>query len=342
MTRTGVFTAVERKRAGPALGWAMFLTLLMGSGASAAMLLNPSFEATHHGIPYERLLPDNWRNQDGPSFYWYCYNLWHTDGTWSVALFSQKKLPITRGTYQSIFQEDYVDLTGIGTIKFDVELTSSVPFEHFEASFLVDRVPLWSQRVGGVYLDQEVNVAGMVGRHRIEMRITALDTGTFGATYWTVWDNLRLIEGQLTIPAVVDLDPNTLNLASNGNWITCYIELGQDESGKIYDVSTIDGATVALKCGDRSVPAYIGNQGWATAAANTDNVADFDGDGILERMVKFDRAAVQALVQPPEATTVLIQGKLAGGTLASSKLINGISLEGKAAIRVLDNKAQKP
>jgi hypothetical protein len=159
----------------------------------------------------------------------------------------------------------------------------------------------------------------------------------------TQWDNIRLIEGQPTIPAIVDLDPSTLNPASNGNWITCYIELGKDESGKPYDVSAIDGASVTLSCGDTDIHACTtGDQGWATAAANAANVADFDGDGILERMVKFDRAAVQALVQPPEPTTVSIQGKLTNGALTNGILTNGILLEGKAVIRVLDNKAKKP
>lgn len=345
MTRTGVLTAVERRRAGPALGWVMILILLMGSGVSAVEVLNPSFETTTG--TYYRPLPRNWFHLDEPSsFNSYCSNSWKTNGTLSAGLFSLMKKPVTRGKYQNFFQES-VDLTGIATIKFDVRLavlppppTYSGPFEHFEAFFLVDGVPLWSQRVGGVYLDQEVNVAGMGGSrtidghtlygHKIEMRITALDTGTFGAAYWTQWDNIRLIEGQPTIPAVVDLDPGTLNPASNGNWITCYIELGQDELGKAYDVNTIDGATVTLNNNDHAVPAYLGNQGWATAQGSAANVADFDGDGILERMVKFDRAAVQAIVQPPEAT-VSIKGKLT----------NGILFEGTAVIRVLDNKAKK-
>lgn len=346
---------------------AMLLTLLMGSGAAAAEILNPSFETTFYVVG-KGLLPVSWQREgDTSSFNAYCSSSsslpssWKTDGAMSAGVFSLKDRPVSPGRYLSFFQ-DYVDLTGIATIKFDVRLsvlpfTYTGPFEHFEASFLVDGVPLWRQTVGGLYLDQEVSVAGLgAGRvvdgwvipgHKIEMRITALDSGTFNAAYWTQWDNLRLIEGQPTIPAVVTLEPGTLNPASNGKWITCYIELGQDEAGRAYDVSAIDGASVTLTCGETDIHACTtGDQGWATAAANEENVADFDGDGVLERMVKFDRAAVQALVQPPEPATVSIQGRLVGGkpangALSSSAPTTGIVLEGKAVIRVLDNKARK-
>jgi hypothetical protein len=338
----------------------MLLVLLIGSGVSAAEVLNPSFETTFN-VFGRGLLPSSWGHvDDGSCFNSYCSNSWKTNGTLSAGLFSLRNKSVTREKYQS-FTQDWVDLTGIATIKFDVRLTtlpdSTRAFEHFEASFLVDGVPLWKQTVGGVYLDQEVSVAGLgawriidgwpIYGHRIELRITALDTSTFDQAYWTQWDNLRLIEGQPTIPAVVTLDPGTLNPASNGKWITCYIELGQDESGKAYDVSAIDGASVTLSCDNTDIHACTtGDEGWATAEASAANVADFDGDGILERMVKFDRAAVQALVQPPEATTVSIQGRLAGGKLTNGALTNGIltsgiQLEGKAVIRVLDNKAKK-
>ncbi|MCL5280019.1 MAG: hypothetical protein M1376_08950 [Planctomycetes bacterium] len=367
MIRTGVFTAVAERRARAALGGGMLLILLAASGASAAQVLNPSFEATYL-VTGRGLLPRDWTySRDTTCFSSYCSSSpglpswWKTDGLMSVGLFSLKDKPVTAGRYHYLYQEG-VDLTGIGAIKFDVRLsvlpaTYTGPFEHFEASFLVDGVPLWTQTVGGVYLDQEVNVAGLGAwrvvngwvfyGHKIEMRITALDPGTFRANYWTQWDNLRLVEGQPTIPAVVALDPGTLNPASNGKWITCYIELLQEESGPTYDVRTIDGASVTLRGSNTEIHACTtGDEGWATAAANADNVADFDGDGFLERMAKFDRAAVQALVQPPQATTVSIQGKLASGKLTNGALTSGIPttglwLEGKATIRVLDNHAKK-
>jgi hypothetical protein len=156
----------------------------------------------------------------------------------------------------------------------------------------------------------------MAGWHRIEMRITALESGQFTEAYWTQWDNLQLAEGPATIKAAVDLDPDTLNLGSNGKWITCYIELGEG-----FEVSTIEGATVKLG----NIPAYMGEEVWATATGSYESIVDHDGDGVMERMVKFDRSAVQAIVQPPQAT-VTVTGQLVGGT----------PFEGTATINVID------
>jgi hypothetical protein len=183
-----------------------------------------------------------------------------------------------------------------------------------------------------------------------------VDAGAFPLAYWTLWDNIRLVE---TIPAAITLDPATLNLGSGGRWVTCYIELPAG-----YDVTEIDGATVTLD----GIPASMNGHGWATPAANEHNIVDLDSDGtpgcrdrhgcamreahehsivdrdghgrpacrdghgraireadednsgdpdgddVLARMVKFDRAAVEADVQPPQ-TTVTVQGYLNDGTL---------------------------
>ncbi len=88
----------------------------------------------------------------------------------------------------------------------------------------------------------------------------------------------------------MDVDPDTLNLGSQGNWITGYITLPEG-----YDVGDIDPATILL---DEQIPAA-----WSA----------IDGaNGVL--MVKFDRAAVQELLQPGEAE-LLVTGALADGTV---------------------------
>jgi hypothetical protein len=293
----------------------------MGAGASAKDALNPSFETTYAGLPWPRPLPLYWGRLDHPSFNSYCTNLWSTDGSKSAALFNRIGKTVAPGNHQSFTQ--YVDLTGIGSIEFDVRLAvyPEGVFEHFEAALFVNNVMLWSQNAEGVYLSQKVNVSHLSGWHRVEMRHIARDGGAFSVAYWSQWDNVRLVEGPTTIPAVIDLNPGTLNLDSKGQWVTCYIELLDG-----HDVGTIDAATVTLN----GIPAHLGTEGWATALANDDNLTDHDLDGILERMVKFERAAVQAIVQPPEAT-VTVKGRLTGGT----------PFEGTAVIRVLDNDAKK-
>jgi hypothetical protein len=249
-------------------------------------------------------------------------------------MFSRIGRTVARGNSQGFYQ--IVDLTGIASIEFDVRLTARPQglFEHFEASFLVDGAVLWSRNADGAYLDQKVDVSNLAGWRRIEFRNKAIDAGTFGVAYWTEWDNVRLVEKPKTIPALISLQPGILNPSSNGNWVTCYIEL-TDKT----DVHAIDGATVTLN----GVPAYMGQQDWATPQANDENVADFDNDGILERMVRFDRAAVAATIQPPQGT-VTVQGRLTSATVGALATVvskSGIPFEGATTLGVLTKGASK-
>ena len=76
--------------------------------------------------------------------------------------------------------------------------------------------------------------------------------------------------------STIDIDPDTLNLVGNGKWVTAYIELPEG-----YNVEDIDVLTILLDDTigiDPDAPTEIG---------------DYDGDGIPDLMVKFDRVAVQ-------------------------------------------------
>jgi hypothetical protein len=316
-----MMASAEQRNGGVTVALVAGAIVLVWSGVCAAQIVNPSFETTALVSGF-RLLPLHWGRVDNvgrldhPSFSSDCVNSWSTDGSRSARMFSRSGKSFVAGGSQSFFQ--YVDLTGTISIAFDVRLAAypAGAFDHFEASFLVDDVPLWSETVDGVYLDQQVNVSQFSGGHVIEMRITALDSGTFSTAYWTQWDNLEIIEGPTIVGAFLDLDPDTLNLASNGKWITCYIELAEG-----YDAMTIDGATVSLG----NIPAHMGHEGWATPEASEGNITDLDGNGVPERMVKFDRSAVQAVVQPPEAVVTV-----------TGLLVDGITpFEGTATIKVI-------
>ena len=321
MSATGVLTAVRRRESRAALGGAAILILLMGPAVQAAEVLNPSFETTYMGTPFPRTLPQNWYHVDHASFNSHCNNSWSTDGIMSVALLSRMNKAVNPGDYQNFYQ--YVDLTGIGAIKFDVRLQAlpSGAFEHFEAEFLVDGVALWTQNTAGLYLDQQVNVSAMTGYHCIEIRNTAVESGTFAqAAYWTQWDNLRLIERPKVVPATITLDPGTLYLHCPGKWLVCYIELPAG-----YDVNNIDEATVTLQ----DIPAYQGKEGWGKPSCNKSKIVDHDGNGLEERIVRFDLEAVQAIVQPPEAI-LTVKGNLTDKT----------PFEGAATIKVVDKLAE--
>jgi len=97
------------------------------------------------------------------------------------------------------------------------------------------------------------------------------------------------------INACIDIDPNTLNLKSKGQWITCYIEFC-DPIG--YDVANIDISSVKLN-------------GVVPAEPRPSAIGDYDSDGIRDLMVKFDRAAVQrVLAVPRRHVAITVTGKV--------------------------------
>ncbi len=311
-------------------GLAAVVIVLLWSGVCMAQIQNPSFEAAHSVTPWPRTFPSLWGREtnllgviDHPLFSSCATSRWMSDGAQALVIYSRANKTFPVGEYQSVFQSG-VDLTGKSAIVFDVRL-AAVPlgvFGHFEASLLVDGVPLWTQTADGVHRDQRVELPYSAGKRKIEMRVTSIDPGTWkDMAYWVYWDNLRLVDGPTAIPACAELCPSTIHVYSQCEWVTCYIELEEDHSA-----SEIDGATVTLQ----GVPAHLGQQGWATAEGNAENVRDFDDDGRLERMVRFDHAAIVALVQPPEAT-LAVEGKLT----------DGVPFVGAATVVVVDKQGDE-
>lgn len=111
------------------------------------------------------------------------------------------------------------------------------------------------------------------------------------------------------IQATVDFDPDTLNLESEGRWVTVYIEL---PVGHGYDVSMIDLASVMLNS-------------QVQAEAKPIEIGDYDSDGIPDLMVKFNRKAVQTILEVGEEVEITISGKLTDGR----------PFEGKDKIKVI-------
>jgi hypothetical protein len=113
-------------------------------------------------------------------------------------------------------------------------------------------------------------------------------------------------DASTVIDAVIDIDPNTLNLKSQGRWVTCYIELVEG-----YTVEDIDINTVALTAVDGQSIDPLNRQG-------PTEIDDYDNDGILDLMVKFDRQALIAvlgeLVVPPTDVELTVSGELTDGT----------------------------
>lgn len=109
----------------------------------------------------------------------------------------------------------------------------------------------------------------------------------------------------------MDVKPDTLNKASQSdeNTVTAYIEIPG------YDVNSIDVSTVTLGT----------SKGKVTAQLEPTVVGDYDGDGIPDAMVKFDRQAVIEIVD------------IGKNTLTVSGTVAGETFEGSDEIRVMNN-----
>jgi hypothetical protein len=107
------------------------------------------------------------------------------------------------------------------------------------------------------------------------------------------------------IQANIYFKPNTLNLDSKGKWITCYIELSEG-----YDVRDIDANTILL---EDSISPILDNKHGFVRSENS-YIMDHDGDGVFERMVKFDRDEVEEILEPG-LYNLRVTGKLTDGTL---------------------------
>ena len=97
----------------------------------------------------------------------------------------------------------------------------------------------------------------------------------------TDWVDVRQVESS-NIDALIDINPDTLNTKSHGNWVTVYITLPPD-----YNVATIVPDTIAITAlgGESCTPDYS-----QPADPNfTPQVGDRDEDGVLDLTVKFDR-----------------------------------------------------
>jgi hypothetical protein len=88
----------------------------------------------------------------------------------------------------------------------------------------------------------------------------------------------------------LDIDPNTLNVKSNGNYITAYLSGDAVVSAGNINKSSIKITQIEFTCGNISIPTNI------AALSSPTQIGDFDGDGILDLMVKFSRASVIAAV----------------------------------------------
>ena len=128
------------------------------------------------------------------------------------------------------------------------------------------------------------------------------------------------------IPAELNCDPDALNTKNNGKWITCYIELPAG-----YDVKQIDGSKVMLN----GIVAYFGKEGWAKYESNDYNIMDNNKNGVLERMVKFDRQALTSILNGVSTETMTIIGQV----MYNNEIAD---FEGQQSMKIIFSKGGSP
>jgi len=111
------------------------------------------------------------------------------------------------------------------------------------------------------------------------------------------------------LPVAVDIDPDTLNLKSQGKWITAYIQLPEG-----LNPNDIDATTILLN--ETIQPVLDPMYDFVTNPS--EYLVDHNEDGVLERMVKFDRAMVQSFIYNQgiryDNVPLTITGELLDGT----------------------------
>jgi len=121
------------------------------------------------------------------------------------------------------------------------------------------------------------------------------------------------------VTASINIDPDALNLESKGQWITAYLQLPEG-----YNPKDIDASTIFLN-GTNS-PVLDPKYGFVTNSS--ESLVDYNNDGILERMVKFDRATVESFIYDQGITYGNVALTITG------RLFDGTSFEGTDVISV--------
>lgn len=195
----------------------------------------------------------------------------------------------------------HYEVTGTQDGSYGLVLAS---IEDGEANvFTAVRIPTASGAIHQYSIDWDDLSQGEDG---VTVQIDSDGDGVFDRII-TVGSELTGDEFILQTATVIDFDPDTLNLASKGKFVTVYVELPPG-----YEVGEIDVATVMLN-------------GTVPALNKPTQVGDYDGDGVPDLMVKFDRDAVQSILAVGEQVEITITGEVAG-----------VTFEGTDTIRVID------
>ncbi len=114
---------------------------------------------------------------------------------------------------------------------------------------------------------------------------------------------------QTRVPTLASLHPRTLNLSSNGNFVTCYL-------------NTLDGSPITSLVPSSPTVVAVDGAPVAPVQAVQWDFQDQDGDGTEETlMAKFDRGQIAALLSPGVRTLTVRASSASGRVFEGSDTI---------------------
>jgi len=122
------------------------------------------------------------------------------------------------------------------------------------------------------------------------------------------------------IMATLNVDPDTLNLRNKGQWITAYIQVPEDQSA-----ADINATTILLN----GTISPVLDPKYDFVTNSSVYLVDYNNDGILERMIKFNRTEVESFISSQGIDWGKVQLTVTG------ELLDGTLFEGTDTISVL-------
>lgn len=173
-------------------------------------------------------------------------------------------------------------------------------------SFNATEIPIFSATMHQYTIDWTALSQNEEG---ITLQIDSDNDGFFEQTV-TADNELTYGEFLLQTATCVDIVPDELNLRSQGKWITVYIQLPEG-----YNAADINASTLLLNGTIQPVldPKY------GLVTNSSEYLTDHNNDGILERMLKFNRAELESYIYRTQGirygnVALTITGELFDGT----------------------------
>ncbi len=165
-----------------------------------------------------------------------------------------------------------------------------------------------------VWINDELKGEDLITEYGL-FEIEALQLQSEHAGVQAYFDDVEIFEVLPAVSVTIDIDPDTLNLKSEGRWITGYIELPEG-----YDLNDINVSTILL---NDTIPVDLDTP---------TEIGDYDNDGIPDLMVKFDRDEVISLIESNLNTRERV---CTVALTITGKLYDGTPFQGRDSIRVL-------